>query len=112
MKLRVKLFFFGIVLLSSCDKNNLEKEMISCQLPVTYSQTVQPLIQTRCALTGCHTAGSTTGNFDTYEELRQRVDNGKLKLSVFDLKIMPPDVPLSDEELQKIKCWMEQGALP
>lgn len=98
------------VLFVSCERNNLEKELIDCDRHFTYRETIAPLFTQHCANPGCHDGSGTIGDFSRYEEIKTRVDNGKLKLFVYDLKIMPPDKTLSQEESKKIECWIEQGA--
>ena len=100
----------SISFFSGCERNNLEVELNDCAREINYFTTLAPLFETRCAISGCHVYQSPTGDFNRYEEIKIRVDNGKFKLLVLDLKSMPPDGGLSEEELRKIECWMEQGA--
>ncbi|MEO8085234.1 MAG: hypothetical protein ABI763_00345 [Bacteroidota bacterium] len=64
----------------------------------------------KCAVSGCHVSGFQPGDFTNYQVLKQKVDDGKLQLVVFDLKIMPPVNKLSDEETSIVKCWIANGA--
>lgn len=87
--------------------------MLSCEnLDVHYARDVQPIIAGSCSVTGCHNAGSLTGDFTTYAGLKTKVDNGSFRLRVLDLKIMPPvsQPPLTEKQLKQLLCWIEAGA--
>ncbi|MBP6333952.1 MAG: hypothetical protein KA444_00665 [Bacteroidia bacterium] len=94
----------------SCERNNLEKAISNCEIEISYADGIAPLMETHCAITDCHVGLVPIGDFTSYEELKKRVENSKLKLFVFDLKNMPPGNPLSEKDLKKISCWIEQGA--
>lgn len=78
----------------------------------TYAADIVYIVNSKCALPGCHVEGSTFGNFTLYSELKQRADNGRIQQFVFDLEIMPPASAekLTDEEKEKLKCWLDDGA--
>ncbi len=82
-------------------------------LCATYGVDIVPIVESKCAVTGCHVDGFTFGNFTLYGELKKRVDNGKIQSLVFDNQLMPPASAqqLTEEEKAKIKCWMDDGAL-
>lgn len=108
---RSRIIITGLVLIiSACERNNLEQSLNDCKFEISYTNAIAPLLVTNCALPDCHIGQSPIGDFNSYEEIKSRVENGKLKLLVFDLKSMPPDKILSEEELRKIECWIEQGA--
>lgn len=79
----------------------------------TYSVDITSMVNSKCAVSGCHVSGFTFGNFTLYDELKKRVDNGKIQLLVFDNQLMPPATAqqLTEEERTKLKCWMDDGAL-
>lgn len=78
----------------------------------SYKKDIQPIINTKCAVPNCHNAGATLGDFTIYANLKQRADNGRIRTNVFELKIMPPAsaVPLTDQEKERLKCWLDNGA--
>lgn len=102
----VTLLFIG------CTYDNLELD--PCEsINVKYAENIAPLIQTRCALSGCHNGDSTSvGDFNLYDEVKLRVENGQFKLKVIDTRSMPPttQAPLSTEQFNLLKCWIEVGA--
>lgn len=108
--------FFSIsifsLLLNGCTYDNLELDPCENR-NVKYAESIAPLIQTRCALSGCHNGDSTSvGDFNLFDEVKMRVDNGQFKLKVLDIKSMPPTTqpPLTTEQFNLLKCWIEVGA--
>ncbi len=119
MTLRALEFFFtsGViftVLFSSCTKDKLPEPQVNsaCDtlMPV-YIGTIKPIIDSKCAIPGCHSAGSSAGDFTTYESMLPRLDNGRFKKRTLDQRDMPPQgsEPLTEEELLLIECWINAG---
>jgi hypothetical protein len=82
---------------------------------VTYSGTIAPLMQTRCALPDCHVSGGDgTGDFTTYEGVLSQVSDGDLVASVQQTSgsiPMPPDSPpIPACEIAAIIAWVNSGA--
>lgn len=99
---------FG-VLLASCTQDEVTETAASdCNENFTYDNDVQPIIMNNCATSGCHdgTQPPLLTNFTLVEASKSRV-----KARAIDLKTMPPSGPLTDSEIQKISCWIEQGAV-
>jgi hypothetical protein len=108
--------FIFYILACYCTSCTHEKtELNPCEnVDVNYTQSISPIIQTHCALSGCHNGDSTSvGNFSEYSEIKLRVDNGQFKIKVFDTQSMPPigQPALTSEEFNKLKCWYDAGAL-
>lgn len=79
---------------------------------VTWSGTIQPIIQGNCAIPGCHVAGGTgPGDFTSYLGVKEKVDNGTLRQEVVVDGTMPPDYDLRPCEVQQIDAWIQAGAL-
>ena len=80
-------------------------------LNVTYSATIQPIINTECAISGCHVSGGTAPtDYATYAGIKISIDPGFLKDRTLTQKDMPPAGALADTTLQKISCWLDAGA--
>ena len=78
---------------------------------VTYTLSILPIINAKCATSGCHTAGgSGNGNFDTYAGVKAKVDNGSFLNRTTVLMNMPLSGPLTTCEMAKIKKWIQLGA--
>jgi len=97
----------GLVSFLSCTNDKFETDPCSS---VSYVETVRPLVETKCALTGCHVSGFQPGDFTKYEVLKQKALDGKIQLMVFNLGNMPPIIKLSEEEKSQLQCWIQSGA--
>lgn len=74
---------------------------------ITWSGDVEAIISSNCALPSCH-GGTQAPDFRQFanvksraSEIRTRTQNGS----------MPPTGPLSADLVQKIACWVDDGAL-
>jgi uncharacterized membrane protein len=106
----------GVVLLYSCTNEPQGLESLD---PVCFDSQILPLIQSSCATSGCHNASSQEEgfNFTTYDGIMKAVKAGKPKQSeLYQVltssygTMMPPSQPLSEENRNLIKIWIEQGA--
>ncbi|MBX2983578.1 MAG: hypothetical protein KF843_12945 [Flavobacteriales bacterium] len=79
-----------------------------------YANSVLPIIQSNCAIPGCHVpGGSGTGDFTSFSGLQTQVTNGKLIQAVQQTggaAFMPPNGKLTDCEIDKITVWVNGGA--
>ncbi|MES2627446.1 MAG: hypothetical protein V4616_00630 [Bacteroidota bacterium] len=89
---------------------------------VKYSEDIKPLMTTYCLGTGaqrCHVSNSSTvapGDFTSYDELKQRVDEGLIEYKVFGPSAnMPPTYSTGPKQfdatdLAVFKKWVSDGA--
>ena len=81
---------------------------------VKYSKDIKPIIDTKCAISGCHvTGGIGNGVFSDYNAVYAKVSSGAFKSYVIDNvpEIMPRGGPrLHDTLIAKIQCWLNAGA--
>jgi hypothetical protein len=121
------LLIFGILvgafaLFPSCVKDEAQAPNplgpICDTLAVSYSQDIRPILDVSCVGSSCHSdvgapiSGGIT--LEEYEDAKLQADNGKLVCAVkgAGCEIMPPAgvVPLTQEEISKIECWVFDGA--
>jgi hypothetical protein len=78
---------------------------------VKYTQDIQPIFNTYC--TSCHNPGNLSGNLDLTNYSTASIEAADIKNRAFILKDMPQagSPAPSDAEREKIKCWVEKGAL-
>lgn len=102
---------FTSFLLGSCTFENAKPMSTECLAPVSYSTDIDTIISAKCG--GCHGTGSLNGDLTDYAVLKTKVESGVFKVRVLDVsKDMPQGGPaLPEDELRKLKCWIEQGAL-
>lgn len=111
-----------LVAWAACTKNNKEDMYptppgSSCDtVNVTYATVIQPLVQTKCATSGCHNAGSRAGgiNLSAYAGVKNVADNGLL-LRVLRHENGVPPMPqgaaqLDDCTIAQIQKWVNDGA--
>jgi hypothetical protein len=111
--MRTSLKFFAAialaVLFSSCTKDVAKPEppVETCE-QVSFSQDIQPIIVAQC--TSCHTSAYLCGALTDYSSIKEKYTNGTLRQRVLVQKDMPAGSTLTEAQLKKINCWIEQGA--
>ncbi len=122
MKNRIFLLLILVLCIFSCTKDKGKvsaKSKSMCDgLNVKFSTDINPIIQSKCAIPGCHGSGSSYGDFETNPHMGVSVKadaplgNGSFRKRVIegDPSFMPTSGPLSDLELEKIDCWLKAGA--
>lgn len=106
--------FVSLLMVSSCskddngdpdDNNNLDCSTID----VTYNQGIKAILDTHCALPTCHGGDPSIPDYTTYDgvfALRALIRTRVVA------KTMPPagSMALSQDNINKISCWVENGA--
>ncbi len=87
-----------------------------CVEVVSFSQTVQPLIEQGCATTGCHDMQTHESGFDFsgYQNISLLMEPTIIGSIRHDpgFAPMPFGAPkFDDTSIQKIECWIAQGKL-
>ena len=119
------LFGFILIISQSCTSDQLEDmpPLEFCDtLQVSYNVQVKDIIDSSCAFSGCHVAGSSApGNYSSYGSMLPFLTDREFKRFVIDLRNdpelgMPPDWTtnpgpndLTDEQFDIISCWVESG---
>lgn len=101
MKIKAISISFLIISISlfACKK----KTKVSCNgTTPTYNSYVKSVVQNNCV--SCHS------QYGTYSGLKSIVDNGSFESEVLKKQSMPQDGSLSSDELNTLKCWVENGA--
>jgi hypothetical protein len=104
-------FVAGLALLVvACSKDDDKPQTVDCSsVNTSFSASVFPLMQTNCAKSDCHNAGSSNGPgpltdyakiFAHRVAIRQAVASGQ----------MPRDRTFSAQEKAIITCWIDAGA--
>ena len=101
-----------ILFLIACTSQEPEVILSKCEkFAVSYSETVEPLISSACGITGCHVSGFEWGDFTSYAGVKEQAESGRLWLLVGVVRTMPPQNSLFEEDLEMLKCWLDEGAL-
>lgn len=109
-----KLVITGLVIYSfACTYDNAEDLYGIKECPpegVPFSDEVEPIINTNCAISGCHASGGQQPTLETYEQISSNAEKIKTRTSN---GTMPPPVSgirLSQKEIDDIACWVDAGA--
>ena len=87
---------------------------------ISYSQKIQPIIASNCSYSGCHDDGGRhVFSLVSYDDV---IKNGDVKagnphssklynvITNHGEKLMPPDAPLSSQDIESVYIWIAQGA--
>ncbi len=116
MKFAFRSFVLGILcMISSCAYDNTEelygkKECLPGGESASFSLSIAPIIESNCAISGCHVVGQQQPAFLTYEQISSFAGNIKSRTSN---GTMPPPGSgnhIEQSEIDKIACWVDAGA--
>ncbi len=111
----MKHLFYALLIiglgLGSCSKDDDDSD--TRRTPVcesgeqlTYAS-LKPLIDSKCATSGCHGAGSSRGDFTTYAGMLPDIDAGRINQRVLVSQDMPRNSTLTQTELNRFQCWAD-----
>jgi len=111
---RILIFSFLIISIfsTSCRKDKTAE--VQCAEQISFSNDVQPIIMNSCAVSGCHAGANPANNmnFTSYENVfLHRILIGRSVRHESGVTPMPVGPQLSADQISKISCWIEQGAL-
>lgn len=111
---KLRLFTAAIFVLFtvSCyyDKEELLYTGSNCSgVDAKFSTTVSAIIQSRCAIPGCHDAASTNigGPFTNFTQVKNKAAHIKFQVAT---GLMPQGSSLTAAERKSISCWVDSGA--
>ena len=105
------LVLFCISLLATIDmscSSNEDPEPSVCSETVSYSDDIVPLLEANCIKSGCHDGLSGPPNWGVYSNVKEKA--AKIKEFTQD-GTMPADGTLTQQEIDLIACWVDNGAL-
>lgn len=73
---------------------------------VSFSGYIKPLMDANCSKSGCH--GDTQIPFEDYNAIKAKASQIKIQTTN---KTMPKNGTLTPEQISKIACWVNEGAL-
>jgi hypothetical protein len=111
---KLAIALLGVVLLFNSCYNDKEELLypdgVNCStIGAQYVAHVSPIIQTRCAIDGCHESGSTNGPgaLTTFDQVK----NAAVQIrSAVVSRFMPEGGSLTTTEIRIISCWVDSGA--
>jgi hypothetical protein len=75
---------------------------------ISYKGSIKSIIDGNCATVGCHVSGAQSPNFTVFANVKANA--AKIK-SLTGNKTMPKNGTLTDDQIQQIACWVDDGAL-
>ncbi len=121
MKYIYPIVFICLIIACTSDKLPEPVQSGNCdETTIKYSLEIKPIIDTYCAIPACHVSNSDApGNFSNYESMEPWLNADGIERYCIDLKKdgnlgMPPNWTtnagphdFTDEDFEKIKCWVE-----
>jgi mono/diheme cytochrome c family protein len=109
------LIVLAMVTLIGCKKDKQEEVPVECADTISYASDVATILSTSCNTSGCHNAASAASGY-VFENHAQVSDNASIILNVIrhnsGFQAMPQGaLKLSNEQIDKIACWVQQGKL-
>ncbi len=112
--MKKSMFFLWVLTLCSCAYDNAEDLYGEGECPpdgVSFTQKILPIIQSNCAVSGCHVNGQQSPTLESYTQIANYAN--KIKEWTSD-GIMPPSTSgksLTSDEINSIACWVDAGAV-
>jgi len=91
----------------SYDREVLPGSTVSCDT-ISYSQHVDLIVKSSCAIPGCHVAGTGLPNYNDFPTFQAKAADAKKRTQERD---MPRQGSLTQQEIDIIACWVDNGAL-
>jgi hypothetical protein len=82
-------------------------QTIKLRSGISYSTSIDPIISTNCAITGCHN-GTQFPDFRNFENIQKNAAQIK---TLTGNRTMPEDGSLTQAEIDMIACWVDDGAV-
>ncbi|SEK50411.1 hypothetical protein SAMN04487910_0677 [Aquimarina amphilecti] len=96
--------------LLSCERNVEEESGIIteelCDPAISFTTNIKPIIDNNCIR--CH-GGNQAPDLRTYENIRNNSE--RIRTEVVVNRTMPLGGSLSNDQIELVRCWIENGAL-
>jgi hypothetical protein len=105
MKNTIALSLMTVLMIVSCKKDKESDKLTpACDgSSPTYQSTIKSIIDSKCATSNCH------ANYSTYGGLQSDLQNGDFSREVLVDQTMPRGSSLTQDQLNKIQCWANNG---
>lgn len=75
---------------------------------ISFEGSIKSIIDNNCAVAGCHVSGTGRQNFTSFSTIKANADAIKTRTQN---KTMPKNGSLTQDEIDAIACWVDDGAL-
>jgi len=106
----------SLLLIQACASNDLDEGTppITCDGQIaSYTNHIQPIILANCAVSGCHNGDNgTQRNWTVPDNLKAKSSEVKRRILLPESHAdhMPQGGTLSNEDITRLVCWVDQGA--
>ena len=106
------ILLLSVLGLPACSSDNKEDLLgqDTCTETVSLSNEVLALVNSNCAISGCHVTGTQLPNLSEKQNILDQASRIKQRTQS---RSMPPPASgatLTDEEIATLGCWVDQGA--
>lgn len=98
---------YTLVVKDANDCSNSKMATVDEIPEVFYANQIRPIIDNNCQISGCHGSNSSIPSWETYDDVKAKAELIKIRTSD---KSMPPSGGLSNDDIQLISDWVDQGA--
>lgn len=101
-----------VMILAGCAYDNEEDlyGIVDCPDGISFTGDIVAIIDTNCALPGCHVSGTQQPAFETYEQIAANAIRIKSRTTSGTMPPAGSGKSLTQEEINKIACWVDAGA--
>ena len=98
----------GVYVIHAKDENNCTASVpVTVESGISFQASIKPIIERSCAIPNCHD-GSGAITYLVFENIKANPGDIKARTQAGN---MPKDGPLPQDEIEKIACWVDDGAL-
>lgn len=101
------------IILHSCASDTVEDyyDTVDCATAnVSFSETIQPIINANCAVSGCHVTGTGLPSWESYDNISNNAVNIARRTALGEMPPVGSGKSLTSEEVELIQCWVNSGA--
>lgn len=102
-----------LIIMFSCTWDNAEDLYGISDCPpegTSFSMTVEPIIQTNCAISNCHVSGRQKPTLETYDQIAANAERIVVRTSNGTMPPPQSGKSLAQSEINAIACWVGDGA--
>jgi hypothetical protein len=104
----------GILLIgTSCAYDNVDElygKRVCTPGGTSFDQTIKPIVESNCAISGCHVTGQQLPTLESYAQIADNAGQIKTRTSNGTMPPASSGLSLTQQEIDAIACWVDEGA--